>query len=96
MLIRFDRDKYQVVLSQEVRMGCGCAKKNIMPRTANLRPTVGPRPVVGGLSAGANPAEIRALGMQSNVGIGETRRLDEQRLRLEKLRRQAIAKKLNK
>jgi hypothetical protein len=77
-------------------MGCGCGKRNVMPRTTTLRPTVGPRPIVGGTAAGANPAEIRALGMQQNVGLGETRRLDEQRLRLEKLRRQAIAKRLNK
>lgn len=75
---------------------CGCGKKNTMPRTIALRPTVGPRPIVGGTSAGANPAEIRALGLQQNIGIGETKRLDEQRLRLERLRRTAIANRLNK
>ena len=77
-------------------MGCGCGKKNTMPRSVTLRPTVGPRPVVGGTAAVANPAEIRALGMQQNIGLGETRRLDDQRLKLEKLRRAAIAKRLGK
>lgn len=77
-------------------MGCGCGKKNVMPRRVTLRPTVGPRPLVGGSSAGATPTEVRALGLQKAVGVGESRRLDEQRLLLEKKRREAIAKRLNK
>ncbi len=78
-------------------MGCGCNKKSSTPRNLTLRPSaVSPRPIVGGTAAVLNPAEVRALGFQQNIGVGETRRLDEQRLRLERLRRAAIAKRLNK
>ena len=67
-----------------------------MPRRATLRPTVGPRSIQGGLAAGPNPAQVRAVGLQQNVAFGESRRMDDQRLRLERLRREAIQKRLNK
>jgi hypothetical protein len=76
-------------------MGCGCGRKGIVARR-NIRPTVGPRPLVGGSAAGPSPAQVRAIGMQNATSLGESRRLDEQRLRAEKLRRDAIRKKLNK
>jgi hypothetical protein len=76
-------------------MGCGCGKRSV-PRTFGLRPTVGPRPIQGGTAAGPSPAEVRALGMQKAVTVGETRRMDEQRQLLEKMRRAAIKKRLNK
>jgi hypothetical protein len=77
-------------------MGCGCGKRGIMPRRVNLRPTVGPRPIRGGTAAGASPVEIRALGLQQSVSLGETRRMDEQRRKIEKIKRDTIRKKLNK
>jgi hypothetical protein len=77
-------------------MGCGCGKRGSMPRRITLRPTIGPRPLVGGSAAGPSPAELRALGMQQNTFVGESRRMDEQRQRLEKMRRQAIMKRLGK
>jgi hypothetical protein len=36
------------------------------------------------------------MGMQQSVSVGEHRRMDEQRLKAEKLRREAIKKRLNK
>lgn len=76
-------------------MACGCGKRSA-PRTVTMRPTIGPRPIQGGTAAGPSPAELRAIGLQKNVSVGEARRMDEQRLRLEKLRRAAITAKLNK
>ena len=77
-------------------MGCGCGKKSAAPRRVSLRPSVGPRSISGGSAAGPNPAEVRALALPKNVSVGESRRMDDQRLRLERLRRAAIQKKLGK
>lgn len=77
-------------------MACGCGKRSSPVRRPTLRPSIGPRPLQGGTAAGASPAEIRALGMQKAVSVGESRRMDDQRLRAEKLRREAIKKRLNK
>jgi hypothetical protein len=77
-------------------MGCGCGKRSSSPRRRTLRPSVGPRSVKGGTAAGPSPAAIRALGLQKSTSIAETRRLDEHRRRIEKLRRDAIKRRLNK
>lgn len=78
-------------------MGCGCGKKSSPARRGiAFRPTVGPRSIQGGSAAGPSPAELRAIGMQQSLSIGESRRMDDQRLKAEKLRREAIKKRLNK
>jgi hypothetical protein len=79
-------------------MGCGCGKKSSPARRGSItfRPSVGPRSIQGGSAAGPTPAELRAMGMQQSVSVGEHRRMDEQRLKAEKLRREAIKKRLNK
>lgn len=77
-------------------MGCGCGKKSSPARRLTLRPSVGPRSIQGGVAAGPTPSELRALGMQQSVSVGESRRMDDQRLKAEKLRREAIKKRLNK
>lgn len=77
-------------------MGCGCGKRSSSPRRRTLRPSVGPRSIKGGTAAGPSPAEVRALGLQGNSSVGENKRLDEHRRRIEKLRRDAIKKRLNK
>ena len=77
-------------------MGCGCGKKSAMPRRRTLRPSIGPRSIQGGTAAGPSPAEVRALGMQSATSLGDARRLDDHRRRIEKLRRDAIKRRLNK
>lgn len=81
-------------------MGCGCGKKSSTARRRTLRPSIGPRSLKGGTAAGATPSEVRALGLQQNTGTsaatGEGRRLDEHRRRIEKLRRDAIKRRLNK
>jgi hypothetical protein len=76
-------------------MGCGCNKKGNGVRRAIVKP-IGPRPVQGGAAAGPNPTEIRALGLQKNLALGETRQMDDQRRRIEKLRRDAIRRHLGK
>lgn len=77
-------------------MGCGCGKRGSLPRRTTLRPSVGPRSIQGGSAAGPSPAQVRALGMQNSTTLSENRKMDEQRLRTEKLRREAIKKRLNK
>lgn len=78
-------------------MGCGCNKKSSLPRRPSFRPSVGPKAITGGLAAGANnPVQLRALGLQKATSITDVRKMDEQRRRIEKLRREAIKKKLNK
>lgn len=78
-------------------MSCGCGKKGVVRRTPMLRATVGPKSIK---SAGATPLELRALGLQQAVSLSDSRSLDAQRRRIEKLRRDAIRdaikRKLNK
>lgn len=80
-------------------MGCNCGnggRRSSMPRRRELRPSVGPRSIVGQSSAGATPAQLRALGIQATTGAAEPKRLDEDRRRIEKLRREAIKRRLGK
>ena len=78
-------------------MACGCGKRGV---TAGFRravsPSVGPRSIRGGTAAGPNPAQLRALGLQQSVSPVEAQRLDEHRRRIEKLRRDAMKRRLNK
>jgi hypothetical protein len=84
-------------------MGCNCgggrrsAPRNF--RRKALKPSVGPTSVQG-QAAGPSNAQLRALGLQKNlsqaVSVSETRRLDENRRQLEKKRRDAIRRRLNK
>ena len=76
-------------------MGCGCGKKSSSSRS-RYRPTIGPRSIQGGTAAGPSPAQVRALGMQKSTTLGESRKIDDQRLKAEKIRRDAIKKRLNK
>lgn len=75
---------------------CGCGKRGSMPRRLSLRPTVGPRPIQGGVAAGLNPTELRNIAMQNSTSLTQVRRMDENRRRIEKIKRDAIRKKLNK
>jgi hypothetical protein len=81
---------------------CGCGgKRGVRRRTVNGQPrTVAPVTTVqgsvqGGISAGATPEQLRALGLQTNVGASP-QRLDADKRRVEKLRREAVRKALNK
>jgi len=76
---------------------CGCGgRRSSMPRRRELRPSVGPRSIVGQSAAGATPAQLRALGVQQTTGAAAPKRLDEDRRRIEKLRRDAIKRRLGK
>lgn len=78
-------------------MGCGCGGgKKGARRVPSVRVNGGPRSIVGGTAAGPTPSELRALGMQKAVSLTDSRAADSQRRRIEKLRREAIRKKLNK
>lgn len=79
-------------------MGCNCGsgRRNTVARTRALRPTSGPRSIQGGSAAGASPATLRAIGLQSNVTLNQTRQMDTERRRIEKLRRDAIKRRLGK
>ena len=80
-------------------MGCNCGGKRGTPRQFRRRastPTVGPQSIQGGSAAGPSPAQIRALGLQTATSPKSSKRLDEERRRVEKLRRDAIRRKLNK
>lgn len=79
-------------------MGCNCGsgRRNTVARTRALRPTSGPLSIQGGSAAGASPATLRAIGLQSNITLNQSRQMDSERRRIEKLRRDAIKRKLNK
>lgn len=82
-------------------MGCGCGKKGVVRRTptatrAGVSPSIGPKSFTGGSAAGPTPGELRALGIQKSVSLTDSRSMDAQRRRVEKLRRDAIKKKLGK
>ena len=79
---------------------CSCNKKSSSKRQIlNTGGTIGsgsPRPVNGQISAGASPAQIRALGIQSSVAPKSANKLNADRLRIEKIRREAVRKAFNK
>jgi len=83
-------------------MACGkCgARRSVKSRpVTGLRSVQAQRAAAGlpvGNPGGATPTTIRALGMQNAVSPTEVRRMDEQRRRIERLRREAILKKFNK
>lgn len=85
-------------------MGCGCGKgkrgvrrRTINGRAQNVRPVTSVQgSVQGGVAAGATPEQLRALGLQSNTAPVSPQRLDADRRRVEKLRREAIRRALNK
>ena len=78
-------------------MGCGCGRKGVArSRRRAISPSVGPKSSPGGVAAGATPAQVRALGLVSSQSPKEASRMDEQRLLIEKKRREAIRRKLNK
>jgi hypothetical protein len=75
-------------------MSCGCGKKGVVRRTPSLgRPSVGPKSV---RSAGPTPLELRTIGLQNAVSLTDSRTMDAQRRRIEKLRRDAIKRRFNK
>ena len=84
-------------------MGCGCGggkrgvrRRTINGRAQNVRPVTAVQgSVQGGIAAGATPEQLRALGLQSNAPVSP-QRLDADRRRVEKLRREAIRRALNK
>jgi hypothetical protein len=73
-------------------MGCGCGKKGPAKRVPALRVNLN-RPKV---SPPVAPAQLRALGMQRSTQFVESRQMDANRRRIEKLRRDAIKERLNK
>lgn len=74
-------------------MGCNCGsgRRNTVPRTRALRPTSGPR--ANPVSQGASPEQLRALNLSQNTAPSDAKNMDEQRRRIEKLRRQAIRRR---
>lgn len=74
---------------------CGCKKSAPVTRVPTIRPASTPRPLIGGLAAGATPAQIRALGMQANVTPKSAMQLTAERRKIEKIKRDAIKAKLN-
>ena len=80
-------------------MGCNCGGRRGTPRQfrrRTLAPSVGPQSIQGGTAAGPSPTQLRALGMKASLSPKQSRRLDEERRALEKVRREAIRRRLNK
>jgi hypothetical protein len=75
---------------------CGCGKKSTPNRAINYRPTIGPKPVMGGVAAGTSPEMVRALNLQQAATPKTANRLDAERLEMMKRRREAIRAKFNK
>jgi hypothetical protein len=77
-------------------MGCNCGKKGPVRRMPAFRPiTNASKPKAVPFST-PSPAQLRALGMQTSTNLAESRQMDANRRRVEKLRRAAIKNKLNK
>lgn len=82
-------------------MGCGCSKNKTRSRSVAITPNRltstqnTQQPSVQSLSSSSNN-EIRALGYQSNTVAKSPNRLDADKLRIERLRRDAVRKALNK
>ena len=73
---------------------CGCkGRGSSSARRRTIRPSAGPTSVQ---SAGATPEQLRALGIQSAQSLTESKKLDSNRRRVEKLRRQAIRRRLGR
>lgn len=70
---------------------CGCSKRGSAPRRTTFRSN---RPVRREVAPTPSFSELRALGV--SPAKPETRHLDEQRRRIDRLRRDAIKKRLNK
>ena len=89
-------------------MGCGCGKPNknsLGPRRTNLTPNNGAmspnilQPNTNRTIAPANAQRMAALGMQQgppSTSANNNQYLSPQRLRIERMRREAIDKALNK
>ena len=75
---------------------CGCNKKSTLGRASSYRPTIQPRAVTGGITAGASPETVRALSLQSNVTQKQGVQLNAERLEMLRRRREAIRAKFNK
>lgn len=69
---------------------CGCNRRTVSRRSPVVRSSNTPRPVNN------SPANLRALGLQQSASVNEARQMDTQRRRVEKLKRDAIRKSLNK
>lgn len=75
---------------------CGCGRRNSASRRPAVRPGIGVSALSGQQTAGASPAQIRALGIQSTTTPKTAKQLDADRRRIEKIRRDAIRKAFNK
>jgi len=80
-------------------MACGCSKKgmrNTTPRAGLARPVVGPRSASGGLAAATPPTTLRAQSAQAPQQERSFSGLNAERRKVEKVRRDAIRRALNK
>jgi len=85
-------------------MGCGCGggkksasfRRPIQGTNRLIRPSVGPLSIQGGPAAGATPGELRALGLQTNTSPKTAAHMNADKLRIQKLRREAVRNALNK
>lgn len=65
-------------------------------RAPAYKPSVGPRPVVGGVAAGPSIETVRAAGLQTNLSPKSAAQLNAERLEMMRRRREAIRAKFNK
>ena len=72
-------------------MGCGCNKRSSLLQN---RRTASARPTQGGISAGASPQQLRTLNAKQASTPKQIQKMDNQRRRIEQLRRNAIKRKL--
>lgn len=72
-------------------MACGACKR--AKSTKLVRPSPGPRSIK---TVGPNPIQLRALSIKQSTGPKTTQKLTAERLRIEKLRRLAVKKSLNR
>jgi hypothetical protein len=75
---------------------CGCNKRrgSTSVRRRTFRPSVGPRSL--GVQNGATPDQLRAQGLLTAQSVGQSKRMDSNRRKVEKLRRDAIRRRLGR
>lgn len=82
-------------------MPCGkCGKKSRRSRPVTGLRSIQAQRIASGLPAGnptgPTPTTVRALGMQKAVSATEVKRMDAQRRRIERLRREAVQRRFGK
>ena len=71
-------------------------KKKFSVSNSCPQASIGPRPVIRGVAAAPSPGQLRALSLPGNISPRTVVKMDAERRKIEKIRREAIRQALNK